>query len=429
MAVTAFRASIFHCLRNPGSAADDAATEYLDDGILLIRDGLVERIGQADSLLKILPEDIRLVDLTGQLIVPGFVDCHVHYPQVDIIASYGEQLLDWLNKYAYPAETQFSDIDHAREVAEFFVPELLRNGTTTALVFATSHSHSVDAIFESAASRNMRLISGKLLMDKNCPRELADTPESGYRESRELIEKWHGHGRLSYAITPRFALTSSDEQLRLAGQLATECDDVHVHTHLAESRHEVQQVKRQFPDRSTYLDVYDHYKLVRERSVFAHCLHLDDTDRRTMAKRGAAIAFCPTSNLFLGSGLFDLDAAVSAGIAVGLGSDVGGGTSLSPLRTLNEGYKVLQLQGQSLPAVSAFYLATLGGAKALSLDDKIGNFVVGKEADFVVLDSNAVPINRRRSASARSPSEKLFALMMLGDDRTVSASYVMGRKV
>lgn len=428
MTETAYRSSFFHCLSDPGPHSNEQAVEYLDDGLLIVKDGSVEALGKAADLMPGLSENIEQVDLRGKLIVPGFVDCHVHYPQVDIIASYGEQLLDWLNKYAYPVEQQFSDPAHAQEVAEFFADELLRNGTTTALVFATVHPASVDAIFEAAKKRNMRLIAGKVLMDCNCPDELRDTAESGYKDSKALIEKWHGTGRLSYAITPRFALTSSEEQLAAAGRLASEYPDVFVHTHLAENTEEVDLIAQQFPSSRSYLDVYDRHDLVRERSVFAHCLYLDDQDRSTMAAKNASIAFCPTSNLFLGSGLFDFRSAHDANIKMGIGSDVGGGTSLNQLRTLSEAYKVLHLQDQSLPAFSAFYLATLGGAEALGLDNKIGNFERGKEADFIVLDSAPASITRRRLASTDDVAEKLFALMMLGDDRAVCATYLSGRQ-
>lgn len=429
MTEIAYRSSFFHCLADPGPHSNEQAVEYLDDGLLLVKNGNVEVLGNAADLMPGLSRNTEQVDLRGKLIVPGFVDCHVHYPQVDIIASYGEQLLDWLNKYAYPAEQQFSDPAHAHEVAEFFADELLRNGTTTALVFATVHSASADAIFEAAKKRNMRLIAGKVLMDRNCPDELRDSAESGYNDSKALIDKWHGTGRLSYAITPRFAVTSSNEQLAAAGRLASEYPDVYVHTHLAENSDEVDLVARQFPSSRSYLDVYDQHNLVRERSVFAHCLHLDDQDRETMAAKKAAMAFCPTSNLFLGSGLFDLQSVRDKNIKTGIGSDVGGGTSLNQLRTLSEAYKVLHLQGQSLPAYAAFYLATLGGAEALGLDDRIGNFERGKEADFVVLDSEQASITRRRLGSTDDVAEKLFALMMLGDDRAVRATYLTGREV
>ncbi len=423
----AFRASIFHCLADPGPHAEHSAVEYIEDGLLVIEGGAVAQLGPAEELLPGLADGTPLEDLSGKLIVPGLIDCHVHYSQVDIIASYGEQLLDWLNRYAYPAEARFADADHARSVANFFLDELLRNGTTTALVFATVFPQSVDAIFAAAEERNMRLIAGKVLMDRLCPDELRDNAETGYADSKALIERWHGKGRLGYAITPRFALTSTEEQLEAAGRLAAEYPDTWVHTHLAENQEEVDQIAEQFPWSRSYLDVYDHFGLLRNRSMFAHCLHLDATDRALMAEKGGAGAFCPTSNLFLGSGLFDLQSMVDAGIGVGLATDVGGGTSLSLLRTMSEAYKILHLQGQSLPASRAFYLATLGAAEALGLDDYIGNLAVGKEADFIVLDSDGSNITARRARAATSIDELLFSLIFLGDDRNIAATYLQGK--
>jgi guanine deaminase len=425
----AFRAAILHCLGDPGEHADATQVEYFEDGLLIVDDGHVAGIGDAEALLPGLSDDTELIDQRGKLIVPGFIDCHVHFSQVDIIASYGEQLLDWLNRYAYPAEGRFGDSQYADEVADFFTSELLRNGTTTALVFPTVHEESVDAIFAAASKRNMRLLSGKILMDQHCPEAVRDDPESSYTVSRRLLEKWHGNGRLGYALTPRFAVTSSEAQLAAVGKLAAEFPDVHVHTHLAENHEEVDLIAKQFPWSRSYLDVYDHFGLVRERSVFAHCLHIDDKDRERMANSGSAIAFCPTSNLFLGSGLFDLRSARESGIRVGLATDVGGGTSLNMLRTMSEAYKVLHLESQPLPGFRALYLATLGAAEALYLDDKIGNFATGKEADFVVLNYAGAQITVRRLAKAEDIAEKLFALIMLGDDRNISATHVMGRRV
>ena len=424
----ALRASILHCLADPGEGSKPSAWEYFEDGLLAVHDGRIVDAGPADAVRARLPADIEVTDYAGKLIVPGFIDCHVHFPQLDIIGSYGAQLLDWLNQYAYPVEAKFADPDHAREVANAFVDELLRNGTTTALVFGTVHAHSADAIFEAAEARNMRLIAGKVLMDSNCPEELRDSPDSGYAESKALIERWHGKGRLGYAITPRFALTSSPEQLAAAGKLADEYPDTWIHTHLAENMDEVEQIARQFPDSRSYLDVYEQFGLVRERAVFAHCLHMNDQDRASMAANRAAAAFCPTSNLFLGSGLFDLTAMREAGVCCGLGTDVGGGTSLSLLRTASEAYKVLHLREHALPATQALYLATLGAAEALRLDDKIGNFEEGKEADFAVLDFKGSNLTARRCAAASTIEEKLFALMTLADDRNIAATYVEGRR-
>ena len=422
--LAAVRGEIVHFLADP--AADPRALEHFADGVLIVRDGHVAECGPATALLAKLPAGTPLADHRGKLILPGFVDTHVHYPQTDIIASHGEQLLEWLEKYTFPAERRFADPAHAAEVAGFFCDELLRNGTTTAAAFATVHPASVEALFEAAQQRRMRLITGKVLMDRNCPDFLRDTAETGYADSQALIERWHNRDRLLYAITPRFAPTSTPAQMALAGRLFREHPGVFLQSHLAENRAEVAWVAQLHPEARSYLDVYERAGQLGMRAVFAHCLWLDDTDRLRMAERGAAMSFCPTSNLFLGSGLFDLRRARALGVRVGLGTDVGGGTSLSMLQTLNEAYKVLQLGGQSLSAASGFYLATLGGAHSLYLDDRIGNFAPGKEADFVVLDPRATPLLARRSAACTTLEERLFVLMMLGDDRAVAATYVMG---
>lgn len=425
---SAYRAAIYHCIGDPGRSAHHGAIQYYEDGLLLVDNGRVAALGAATELLPSLGDHVQLQDFSGKLILPGFIDCHVHYAQLDIMAAYGEQLLDWLHRYAYPAEERFADGEHAAQVAEAFLDELLCNGITTALVFATMHPQSVDAIFESAERRNMRLIAGKVLMDRNCPASLRDTPATAYAESRALIERWHGKGRLGYAITPRFALTSSGAQLDATARLAAEYPEAWVHTHLAENRAEVDEIAKQFPESRSYLDVYDRFGLVRDRSVFAHCLHLDDTDRTVMAGKRASGAFCPTSNLFLGSGLFDLQAMNDAGVDIGLATDVGAGTSLSMFRTMSSAYEVLHLQGQPLPAGKAIYLATLGAARALGLDQYIGNFEPGKEADFVVVDPGATRISRRRTMAADSIDDVLFSLIFLGDDRNIAATYILGRQ-
>ena len=426
----AFRADILHLLGDPGDTLNHQVSEqieHINDGLLVIINGLVSELGSAETLLKTLPADCEVVEYPGQLIIPGMIDTHVHYPQSDMIASYGEQLLTWLETYTFPTESQFSDPAHARDVAGFFLSELLRNGTTTALVFGTGHPESVDAFFEEAQQRNLRMIAGKVLMDRNCPDYLQDTPETAYTDSKKLIEKWHGKDRLLYAVTPRFAPTSSNEQLAKAGQLLEEFPDVYLHTHVAENQDEVAWVRELFPDSRSYLDVYQQYQLLKPRSVLAHCIHLDETDKQCMVDSGAAAAFCPTSNLFIGSGLFDYEDMNKQGVRVGLGTDVGGGTSFSLMETSSEAYKVTQMLGKKLSAFQALYLATLSGAKALYLDDKIGNFERGKEADFAVLDFASTPLIERRTNNSKDLHDKLFSLMMLGDDRAISATYVMGQ--
>lgn len=425
----AFRATVIHCLHDPGEGNDPGAMECFDDGLLVVGNGRILDLGPAPDLLASLPPQVAVEDHRGKLLLPGFIDTHVHYPQLDVIASYGEQLLSWLERYTFPTEAEFADPAHARAMATVFLDEMLRNGTTSALVFATVHADSADAILDAARLRGLRLIAGKVLMDRHCPENLRDTARSGYRDSRALIERWHGVDRLGYAITPRFAPTSTDLQLELAGQLAREFPDVHVQTHVAENHEEVGWVAELFPWSRSYLDVYDHFGLLRERSVFAHCIHLDAADRGRMAEAGAAAAFCPTSNLFLGSGLFDVRVTRGAGIRVGLATDVGGGTSMSMLRTLSEAYKVCQLSGQRLSPSRMLYLATLGGAEALYLQDRIGNLKPGREADFVILDPAATPLSARRDARSLSPADRLFALFMLGDDRHVHATYAGGNRV
>ncbi len=424
----AYRASILHFLADPGANVDESSYQYLEDGLLVVEDGHVVRVANASDALAELDDGVRVVDYRGKLIVPGFVDTHVHYPQTDMIASFGEQLLQWLDKYTFPTERLFANKAHAEDVAAFFLDELLRNGTTTALVFATVHPASVDAFFEQAQARNLRMIAGKVLMDRNAPDYLLDDPDSSYDDSRALIEKWHHRGRLLYAVTPRFAPTSTPAQLEAAGRLVSEFPDVYLHTHVAENQGEVAWVADLYPDSTSYMGVYDDFGLVKERAVFAHAIHLEDSDYDMLATAGAAVSFCPTSNLFLGSGLFDLEKMRGRGVRVGMGTDVGAGTSFSMFQTMNEAYKVSQLRGQKLSPFRAMYLATLGGAESLYIDDKVGNFEAGKEADFVVIDLASTPLIQRRMTNTTDLAEKLFVQQMLGDDRAVHATYVLGQK-
>ena len=421
----AFRASIVDFVDDPFINTEDAH-RYFSDGLLVVDAGKITHCGDYATLKKSLPHDVEIIDYRGRLIMPGFIDTHVHYAQTDIIASHGAQLLDWLERYTFPVESRFSDATVAAQTAQFFIQQLLSNGTTSALVFATIHPQSVDAIFEAANAQQMRLISGKVMMDRNAPDYLCDTAQSSYDDSLGLINKWHHHDRLDYAVTPRFAPTSSEQQLRVAQQLLNEFPDLYLQSHVAENRGEVAWVKKLFPWSRSYLDVYDHFGLLGERSIYAHCIYLDDRDRERLAASGTAAAFCPTSNLFLGSGLYDMQAALDHAVRLGMGSDVGGGTSFSLLKTAHEGYKVCQLKGYNLSPLQSFYLLTLGGARALRVEDKIGNFETGKEADFVVLDLNATALMQRRMQHAESIEDQLFALMILGDDRNIVATHIVG---
>ena len=425
----AYRGELLHFLADPAKVAEEESYQYFEDGLLVIKNGLVAAVGNASELLTTLPTTIEITQYENGLIMPGFIDPHVHYPQTEMIASYGEQLLEWLENYTFPEEKQFSDIEHGKRVAEFFLTQLLDAGTTTALVFGTVHKESVDAFFTIAQQKKLRMICGKVLMDQNCPDDLSDTAVSGYSDSKSLIEKWHNTDRLQYAVTPRFAPTCSTQQMNKAGELLKEYPDVYLHTHLSENKAEISWVSELFPDSDGYLDVYDKSSLLGRRSIFAHGVHLHDHECQRLSETNSAIAFCPTSNLFLGSGCFNLKQAEAFDINVGLGTDIGAGTSFSMLTTLNEGYKTQQLRGDKLSPFKSFYLATLGGAVALDLEGIIGNFTQGAEADFIVLDYQATPLMKKRMERCKTLTEKLFVLSILGDDRHVKATHIMGEKV
>ncbi|WP_394151371.1 guanine deaminase [Vibrio maritimus] len=422
----AYRASILHSIADPKDVGLENSYQFFEDGMIVVENGHIVDIGSATDILARHTKPMKIQTYKDKLITSGFIDTHIHYPQTGMIASYGEQLLDWLENYTFPEERRFQNPIYALKVAKLFLDELASNGTTTALVFGTVHKESVDVFFGEAERRNLRMICGKVLMDRNAPDYLTDTPESGYQASKELIEKWHHRGRLHYAVTPRFAPTSTPEQLAMVGKLLEEYPDVYMHTHLSENKKEIEWVLDLFPERESYLDVYDHYGLLHKRSVFAHGIHLSDCECQRLADTESAIAFCPTSNLFLGSGLFKLNKMEDKGIRVGMGTDVGAGTSFSILQTMSEAYKIMQLQQEKLHPIKSLFLATLGGAKALHLEDKIGNLEIGKEADFVVLDLHATQLMRFRMNQATTLEEKLFVLMSLGDDRTVCETYIYG---
>jgi len=398
---------------------------------LLIEDGRI--VGAQPEA----PDDSWQRELhTGRLILPGFIDTHVHCPQLDVIASYGATLLDWLKTYTFPAEQRFADPQVARAGAELFLDALLANGTTAAVVFPTVHPVSVDALFEAASARQMRIISGKVLMDRHAPAGLSDDVKGARRDCETLIQRWHGQGRNSYALTVRFAITSTPEQLAMAGELVRADPSLYMQTHVAENTEEVRWVAELFPEARSYLDVYHQVGLLTPRAVLAHGIWLDDTDRALLRDTGAHIAFCPSSNLFLGSGLFDWQAAVDIGHGVSMASDVGGGTSLSMLRTLAEGYKVQALRGTRLTAWAALHAATRGAALALGLEEEIGSFEPGRMADLAIWDWAVGPVAVHRDAVARGevvplPAQSLharvFAWMTQADDRNLVAAYVAGQ--
>jgi len=421
MTLRAYRAELLSVSADPRDAGGDAV-RHEPDGLLVVEDGLVVARGTYAQLAPRFAE-VAVETLPG-LVVPGFVDAHVHYPQTDRIASHGEQLLDWLEKHIFPAEKAFVDRAHADAVAAFFLDELLRNGTTSALVYPTVHEQSVDALFEAAQTRRMRVVSGKVLMDLG-PDGLRDTPASGRAATEALIRRWHGRGRLGYAVTPRFALASSDEQLADAGALLAEHPGVLMHTHLSENLHEIAAVARRFPDSADYLDAYDRFGLVTPRSVFAHGVHLSDRACSRLHESGAGVAVCPSSNLFLGSGHFDFGQADRHALRLGLGTDVGAGTSFSMLRTAGLAYQAALAREDRLDPFRALYLATAGSAALLHIEDRVGALEPGQEADFAVLDCAATPLMARRTHGA-DLATRLFALQILGDDRAIARTYVMG---
>jgi guanine deaminase len=404
--------------------------QYLDDGVMVVKDGSIHHLGPAADFFRDPQNKAALergeVTAHSGLILPGLIDSHVHFPQIEVIASYGKQLLDWLNTYTFPTEAKFASQAYGEQQAEFFLNQLLAHGTTTASVFATVHPQSVDAFFSAAAKLDARMICGKVLMDRFCPSNLQDTAEQGYHESKALIERWHGQDRALYAITPRFAPTSTPEQLAKAGQLAQEHPDTFIQTHLSENANEIAWVNELYPEHQDYLAVYEANNLVRERALFGHGIHLSEREYKALSTSGATISFCPSSNLFLGSGLFDYQSAKSYGVNVALASDIGGGTSLSLLSGQADAYRVCQMRQMSLNPFESFYLCTQGAAQAMGVDHWIGNLNPGTEADFIELDLGATPILAQRIDHAKTLFEELFAVIMLGDDRMITRTYLKG---
>lgn len=425
----AIRAPLLSYCGNPFQADPASCVRHESDGLVLVAGGRMTYAGPfaADRV----PVDAEYHEYRDALLMPGFIDAHVHYAQTPIIGGCGKQLLEWLEAHVFPIEQRFADLEFSREVARLFFAQELAAGVTTMVSFCTVHPGSVDAYFEEAARLGLRAGAGKVLMDRNAPEKLCDTAQRGYDESKRLITRWHGRDRLFYAVTPRFAPTSTPAQLEAAGALFAESDGVYMQTHLAENLAEMSKVYELFPDSQDYLDVYDRAGLIGARCLFGHAIHLTPRQWDRLSQAGAAVVHCPTSNLFLGSGLFDLRRALVAGnpVRTALGSDIGAGTSFSPLVTLNEAYKVAALRGETLTAHGAFYLATLGSARALYMDDRIGQLAPGHEADFTVLDLSANELLRERLRFADGLEETLYVLMILGDQNCIRATYVAGQLV
>ncbi|WP_282608680.1 guanine deaminase [Pelagibius sp. Alg239-R121] len=427
----AIRGQVLQFTGDPFQVGTDSALRFWSDGLVIIEAGVIQEVGEAPALLARLEPSVERHDYPGRLIMAGFVDTHVHYPQMEVIASYGAQLIEWLNEYTFPAEGKFHDRDYARKAAQLFLDESLRNGITTSAVYCTVHPESVDAFFEVCAPYDLRVIAGKVMMDRNAPDFLTDTAQSAYDDSKSLIERWHGKGRALYGLTPRFAPTSTEAQLEAAGALWQETGGVYMQTHVSENRQELAWVAELFPDCDDYLGVYEKYGLLGPRSILGHGIYLSEREKAVIAETGSAIAHCPTSNLFIGSGLFDLRASQehTEPLRVGLATDVGGGTSFSIFGTMRAAYEIAQLQSFSLHPVQAYYLATWGSARSLYLDDKIGNLVPGLEADLTVVDLNSTPLIAQRMKHAKDLEEALFIQMILADDRAIEATYAAGRRV
>lgn len=417
----------FH--REPQGIDDKASYAYESDGALLVENGVITASGAYAVVQAGAPENVAEVDHRPDLIVPGFIDTHLHFPQMQVMASYAANLLEWLNSYTFPEECRFVETAHAERIARHFFDEMVRHGTTTAAAYCSVHKTSADAFFAESVKRGMCMVAGKVMMDRNAPQGLLDTPETSYDETRAVIADWHGKGRNHVAITPRFAITSTPEQMEAVRSLVDEFPDLHVQTHLSENRDEIAYTLDLYPEAADYTDVYARYGLLGPKSLFGHCIHLSEREADAMSDTGSIAVFCPTSNLFLGSGLFPLRALTrrQRPVRVSVASDIGGGTSYSMMKTLDEAYKILQLQGERLNPFDSFYMMTRGNAEALSLAGRIGTLEPGTDADLAVLDMAATPAMALRAEVVNSLADELFLLQTMGDDRAVVETYVAGK--
>ena len=427
---TAIRSAMLTFKKDPFFHEMDECLVYESDAVIVMEGGKITQVGRAQDILPSL-DGVEVKHYTDSIIIPGFIDSHVHYPQTEIIGAYGEQLLDWLNNYTFIAEQGFKNKEHASEVAKVFLKEQFRNGVTSSTVYCTVFPQSVDAIFEEAEKYDMRIMAGKVCMDRNAPEALLDTPQRAYDESSALIKKWHNKGRAEYVITPRFVPTSTPEQMEMMQALAAENPDMLIQSHVSENVNEVAWVKDLCPKARDYTDAYAQYGLVRPRAIYGHGIHLTDRELSVFSETGAAVAHCPTSNFFLGSGCLNVKKLRDKNrpVHVGLATDLGAGTSFSMLQTMNEAYKAAQMNGTPYTSLHSFYLASRGTAEALGLQDKIGTIAVGMEADLTVLNLKSTPIIDYRMKYAKDLEEALFIQMTLGDDRAIAATYVAGKEV
>lgn len=432
MTTTAYRGAIFYFrdsanFNNLPRIKNEPNTHYvfIEDGLLVVETGKVKEVGHYKEM-KAKWVNIKIVDYKGKLLTPGFIDTHQHAAQSAIVAAYGEKLLGWLDQYVFPSESNYVQPEVARKELNFFIDQLLTNGTTTAVSYGPLFYEATDIFFEELQRRNMRFITGNIMMDRNSPSSLSLSVKENYDNARKLIQKWHNKDRLSFCISPRFAISSSDEQLESCGSLKKEFPDLYIQTHLDENVNEIREVKKLFPWSKNYLEVYDHFGLVDSKSVFGHCIHLTDPELERLKSSNAILSWCPISNNFLGSGLFDIERVLKYTNNITFGSDWGAGNTLSMFAVMDDAYKVAMLKNYKLPSMVRWYFATLGAARSLELDDKIGNFEVGKEADFIVIDPKATSYMRYRDEYITDIFELLFMLMTLGCEPNIQATYVYG---
>lgn len=413
----------------PEARDDHRSYVYEEDGALLIADGKIIAAGSYGKIIDQAPDSVEIIDHRPLLLMPGFIDPHIHFPQIQVTASYAANLLEWLNTYTFVEEQRFADQAHSERMAKLFFDELLRQGTTTAVAYCSVHKGSADAYFAEATRRNLLMVGGKVMMDRNAPDALTDTAQSSYDDTKAVIAQWHGKARNHVAITPRFAITSTPGQLEAAGTLAGEFPDLLIQTHLSENDAEIAYTLELYPDAKDYTDIYAHYGLLTDKALLGHAIHLSDREMGAIAEAGAIAVHCPTSNLFLGSGLFDLKRLKEHGVRTAVATDIGGGSSYSMLRTLDEAYKIQQLRGHRLPPIESFWQITRGNAEALGLADRIGTLEPGTDADIIALDASATPAMNIRMETVTRLEEELFLLQTLGDDRCVRAVYVAGEPV
>ena len=425
MSINILRGRVLSFNSAPQSMDDYASYLYIEDGGIALENGKIIAVGEFADVHQA-KAHANIIDHRPHLIFPGLIDPHIHFVQMQVVGSYAAALLEWLNKYTFVEEQKFNDPVHGEFIASAFFDEMIRHGTTSASAYCSVHSASAEAFFAEAEKRNMAMIAGKCMMDRNCPEGLRDNPQRGYDETKALIEKWHGCGRLHYAITPRFAITSSPEQLEMARALVKEYPECYVQTHLSENDAEIAFTKELYPEHKDYLSIYEHYGMLGKKSLFGHAIHLSESEKAMMTETGSVAVSCPTSNLFLGSGLFDLEATNKANVRCAVATDIGGGTSYSMLKTFDEFYKVQQMSGNRLNPLMSFYMMSLGNARALSLEDNIGTLEAGSDADIVVLNSSATPAMAIRAKTITELPEELFLLQTMGDDRAVVETYVAG---